>query len=67
MTCGGQDCDVTDVDNCKLVGLGHMRRNERKLSELEWLPKHFEAFNNPKGGWVLTPLTNEEKSYDHSH
>lgn len=60
MLCGGPDCDVEDVENCKLVCLGHMIEKEPKLSELDWLPVGFEAWNNPEGGWILTPLPSEE-------
>ncbi len=61
MTCGQTDCDVTDVQNCKLVCLGHMIEHEAKLHQLDWLPAGFEAFNEPSGGWILTPLSEEEQ------
>lgn len=60
MLCGQDDCDVEDVNNCKLAGIQHMIEYDPSLLKIKEFRLGTEAWHNENGDWVFTPLPAEE-------
>ena len=56
------DCDVDDVNNCKVACLGHMIERNPDLRLLRSLPRSTEAWRDGGKGWILTATDRENNT-----